>query len=472
MKILLIEDEDRGARQALELFERAAPSSSVQIATSRDDALDAMDGEGFDLIVCDLRIPPSNSSADVDERHGLAVHAAARDSCPGTPIVFLTAFATKRNTRTQLSSGGTKQIYGLKDYPMVQLVEKGDMDEFEDLVSTLAQALKTVESSSELLAGDASDEMFLRAVKTYAHQINMSNAVIHTIAGGLSGAPLGRVELSSPQGGKANIFMKVVAFQDAVNERTNFEEFVPNRLQTGFFAPALSPITAGLRGQAALLSSLADGCVSLFHLLTQNPAVAAEAVKALKEATRPWIHASEPALMSLADLRRRRITDEKLAEALTFSGRALVCNESRTVEMKTSVCHGDLHGENILVTAEGRPILIDFGDLGLNVAPLDPVTLELSIIFHKAGPARSTDWFANAKWESWADLDIFVEGSPFELFIRECRAWSMEQDCANAVFASAYAHAMRQFKYPDVDKGITQAIAQSAYAAMSTSAPL
>jgi CheY-like chemotaxis protein len=251
MKILLVEDEDRSARQALELIARITPAAIVQIAVSRDDAFASMQSAGFDLILCDLRIPPFAKSADVDERHGLAVHAEARKACPGTPIIFLTAFATKRNTREQQSSGGTEDIFGITQYPMVQVIEKDDLDELELLLLQIQTALDSLDDSCELHPGDSSDEMFLRAVRTYAKQINMPKAEVHSMPGGLSGAPLGRITFSSPTSGSANIFMKVVPHDGAVEETRRFNEFVPTRLQLGHFAHSLPPILAGLRSKAA-----------------------------------------------------------------------------------------------------------------------------------------------------------------------------------------------------------------------------
>jgi CheY-like chemotaxis protein len=461
MKILLVEDEDRSVRQTMAGIDAAAPGSSVTVVGSRDEAVEVLRAEGFDLIVCDLRIPPYDSSADISDRHGLAVHAEARESCPGTPIFFLSAFATPRNTSSPLSFGGTQNVFGLSGYPMVQLIEKDDLDRFEALVHDLFLALTSLDTLCRLSPGEIKDEMFVRAARIYAKQINMSDAEIHTIIGGLSNAPLGRISLSSKQSGKANVFMKVVPFRDAESETRRYQEFVPNRLQGGNFAPSLPPITAGLRGKAALLSNLADGCVSLFGLLETNELKAAEAVKALRNATAPWEHAMDSEPMTLADLRKRRISNVKLS-ALSESIEEFRTTESLEIAMKSRICHGDLHGENVLVTPDGRPILIDFGDLGPNVAPLDPVTLELSIIFHKAGPARSSTWVESVDWAAWADLETFAAGSPFESFIRECRAWALDQDDADAVYGMAYAHAIRQFKYSDVDTRIARAIAQSA----------
>ncbi|MDQ0632396.1 CheY-like chemotaxis protein [Arthrobacter pascens] len=461
MKILLVEDEDRSVRQAMAGIDAAAPGAFVTVVGSRDEAVKVLHTEGFDLIVCDLRIPPYAASADISDRHGLAVHTEARESCPGTPIVFLSAFATPRNTSTPLSFGGTQNVFGLSGYPMVQLIEKDDLDRFEALVRALFSALTSLDTSCQVLSGDVEDDMFLRAVRIYAKQISMSQAEIHAMPGGLSNAPLGRVSFSSTQSGRANVFMKVVSFADAESETLRFQEFVPNRLQGANFAPSLPPITAGLRGQAALISNLADGCDSLFGILRTSDLKAAEAVKALKIATTPWEHAVDPAPTRLGDLRKRRINNDKL-ETLNESIEEFRAIESCEIAMKSRICHGDLHGENVLVTPDGRPILIDFGDLGPNAAPLDPVTLELSIIFHKAGPARSSAWAESVDWASWADLETFAAGSPFESFIRECRGWALQQDSPDSVYGMAYAHSIRQFKYSDVNRAIARAIALSA----------
>jgi len=466
VKILLVEDEDRSVRQTLETIDIAAPGATVMVVGSKETALAAFGKDGFDLIVCDLRIPPSENSADIDERHGIAVQAAAQHDCPGTPIILLTAFATTRNTRGPLSNGGIASLFGLEHYPMVQLVEKGDSDELESLIRELYNALCDVNSFCSLDAGDMGDEMFLRAARIYAKRIHMSAGTVHTISGGLSKAPLGRVSFSSPDSGHAEIFMKIVPFESAEEETASFQRYVPNRLQTGYFAPSITPIEAGLRGHATLISSLANGCKSLFELLLTDPAKAAETVKTLREVTKPWEHATEPSEVNLAELRMRRLGDEELRE-LGVTLTDFIESESLAIPMKSRVCHGDLHGENVLVAPDGRPILIDFGDLGPNVAPLDPITLELSIVFHKDGPARTSDWTKSVDWKNWADIDAFAQNSPFESFIRECRDWAMELDTPESVYGTAYAHSVRQFKYPDVDKDIVRGIASSAYTAIS-----
>ena len=92
MKILLVEDEGRSVRDAMESIEREISQAHVTLVGSRDDALAALTDADFDLVLCDIRLPPNSRSADIQEAHGLSVQAAVRSTCPGTPVLFLDWF--------------------------------------------------------------------------------------------------------------------------------------------------------------------------------------------------------------------------------------------------------------------------------------------------------------------------------------------------------------------------------------------
>ena len=131
--------------------------------------------------------------------------------------------------------------------------------------------------------------------------------------------------------------------------------------------------------------------------------------------------------------------------------------------------HADLHGGNVLVKPTGQPLLIDYGDVGPGPSPMDPVTLELSLVFHPDSSAASSGWPTTDQCRAWANLDQFVAGCPFESFVRACRDWAFES--ANVgervVYAVAYAYALRQLKYPGTDSLKALAIAEAAMATYS-----
>ena len=137
MKILLVEDEGRSARQTRDSIELSAPGADVTVADCRDSALELIAKDDFDLIVCDVKIPPTANSADVNEKHGLSVQAEARACCPGTPTIFLTGFAPEIDVRQQLSRGGVGVIFGLDAYPLTQLIEKDEVEELEHAIAEL-----------------------------------------------------------------------------------------------------------------------------------------------------------------------------------------------------------------------------------------------------------------------------------------------------------------------------------------------
>ncbi|WP_162255461.1 response regulator [Aeromicrobium sp. Root236] len=468
MKILLVEDEDRSLRQTSELIALADSTGSITAVVSRDEALDALRADQFDLLVCDLRLPPFRDSADVREEYGLAVHAAARQVCPGTPIIFLTAFATDTNLRDQLSSGGLGRVFGLPPAPLVQLRTKTESDSFVELVSALADGLSALHSEVALECSDPLDEMFDRGARAYARELGHSSVAVKGLSG-LSAARVGRLSFRSETQSEAAVFMKVAHFEVARDEHERFVTLVATRLQPGTFAGALPPMTAGLRDQTALFSTLANSeHVSLFSLLTRSPADASQVVSRLRASLLPFESDHEALGTSLGDLRRESISDEKLAQSVPDFA-AYAEDDQIELDIRRYLAHGDLHGENVLVDGSNRPILIDFGDVGTRAAPLDPITLELSLIFHTNGPARDTEWAATVDWGSWAEVDKFAAGSPFEPFIQACRAWAHDRDEPRAVYGTAYAHATRQLKYADVSKEIALSVAASAKQAMTSS---
>ncbi len=86
MKVLLIEDEDLSIESTSRVLRLVFEHLELSIGRSRDEALAWLSDGSFDLIICDLKIPATALSLNVSEEHGKAVHTAAREIFPGTPI--------------------------------------------------------------------------------------------------------------------------------------------------------------------------------------------------------------------------------------------------------------------------------------------------------------------------------------------------------------------------------------------------
>jgi hypothetical protein len=124
-----------------------------------------------------------------------------------------------------------------------------------------------------------------------------------------------------------------------------------------------------------------------------------------------------------------------------------------------------MHGENVLVSPDGSAVIIDYGDVDEGTASLDPITLELSLLFHPKGPLRGGAWPSHAQAVSWGNLDQYVQGCPAEAFVRECRAWASSAAAGNReVAVTAFSYLMRQLKYGDTDKALALALLAGAKA--------
>jgi hypothetical protein len=110
-------------------------------------------------------------------------------------------------------------------------------------------------------------------------------------------------------------------------------------------------------------------------------------------------------------------------------------------------------------------MLIDFGDAGSTVAATDPVTLELSTIFHLQRSTLPAGWPTEARMTHWVAVDQYVEGCAFAPFIRACRAWAnAEAGSPDEVVAVAYAYALRQLKYDDTDTTLARTLIRACIA--------
>jgi hypothetical protein len=99
-------------------------------------------------------------------------------------------------------------------------------------------------------------------------------------------------------------------------------------------------------------------------------------------------------------------------------------------------------------------VLIDYGDVKEGPAAVDPVTLELSVLFHPDRP-KVSGWPSQAQAKEWGDIRTYTENCQFADFVGACRQWAERVGVGpREISACAYGYLLRQLKYPDTDKDL------------------
>ena len=134
--------------------------------------------------------------------------------------------------------------------------------------------------------------------------------------------------------------------------------------------------------------------------------------------------------------------------------------ERREVQAKWACIHGDMHGANVLVSNACEVQLIDYGDISDGPVCLDPVTLELSFLFHP--DVNCGAWPTIEQAKQFLDLDDYLQGCPFPESIRGSREWAIESRASVREYCAVlYAYLVRNLQYDDTDKDLILAILEA-----------
>jgi hypothetical protein len=296
-----------------------------------------------------------------------------------------------------------------------------------------------------------------RLIRIFARRRGGVRCCIWELGGGLSGARVLRIRVADATGAlRDHAVGKIGSHEDVLQESQRFDKHV-SRLEPQATPRRLETIEFGAGNRAGVFYGLAAGFGStLFECAKINEARVGAAVQSVERITETWRADVGETRMPVRDVRRRLLGDEdfvSLSGAFNLDWAREF--ENRQIQVRWCCIHGDLHGSNVLVDEEGKAILIDYGDVGEGPASLDPVTLELSALFHPQGPFIDTDWPSAAQARNWADLDSYVVGCSCPEFILECRNWAQQAAAGRReLAASMYTYLIRQLKYPDTRKSL------------------
>jgi hypothetical protein len=235
-------------------------------------------------------------------------------------------------------------------------------------------------------------------------------------------------------------------------------------MPVGLGAHVLYVVKAGAGKRGALIYQLADEhTATLFGLLAERDPSSVAATERLRGRLTDWVAGAPVVERALSEIRRPLVSDLELRNA----GVDVPDERDIAVTVRSSMAHGDLHGLNVLVTPDGLPTLIDYGEVRRANAVLDPVTLELSAVFHPAMDGLLGGWPTEEQCRKWANVDAYCVDSPISDFVRTCRAWAYSVMASEAELnATAYAYALRQTKYNNPSLPLALAIVEGTHKAL------
>lgn len=459
MRILLVEDEDALAeelevriREALRHVER------LDRAIGYADACVLIAQNTYDAALVDLRIPSAPRRDDASLEFGRAVEGEVARLQPGALRLFITAFSANE-VADQLSSGEVDQLFvpGQR-YRVVRYFQKEriQIGQCMDVLARHQAELDRLDGAPLEQAG-ALDPDCRRAVAIGLAFVGGRKARL-VRPGGLSGSTTALLECLDDNDQPAGRCFVKIGPQDDIDAEVAGFEAVRFRWPTTALPHLACRITFGIGRSHALVFTHAPGTDNFFDLCRRDSHAAAEFIRSLRDIVGP--QGASTVALSVGALRQEFVADDRIEPySETLSGIGLDRVEVVVVELLEFLQHGDLHGANLLVKPNGEPFLIDFGRTGVHPGPLDPVLLELSLMFHPASGVQGV--VSPDQCRQWCS-GTYADGTVLAPVVRACRdlAGALGHEEA-AIAAVAWAQSVRQLKYPDASKEHALAIAES-----------
>lgn len=457
LHVLIVEDDDDFVDELRETITALSGNWDIRVAVGRDQAYEMLEDGFLDLVILDLKIPTVSRALDADPEHGHAVFNRIRTVAPGTPIFvltgspaedFLSDLVMKNQQQIDIWSEGrkTQTILFLKKY---------NIDKFPGILAPVAQAIEGL-SDVELERGGLNLSLAEdRLIRIFAKKFQGVRCVVSGLGGGLSGARVIRLRVTDSQGVQVHdAVAKLSTPADVRREGDCYDNHV-TRLAPAATPRKLAILEFGAHKLAGIFFGLLanDFDESAFDVAANKPERSESVIRNVEAATAPWTEGVPETRRTIRQIRQRLLSDESLDQIRNTFGLDWIQDfESREIQARWGCSHGDLHGCNLLVSPTDTA-LIDYGDVGEGPASLDPVTLELSLLFHPDAPDTAGAWPSAEQASAWGDLDAYLADCPFSQFVSECRAWALRVAAGRReVAASAYSYLVRQLRYGDTNK--------------------
>lgn len=455
LHVLVIEDDDDFAEELRSIIDELPGDSHVRVAGSRDEAYEMLKKGFLDLAILDLKIPTVSGALDADPAHGHAVFNKIRTFAPGTPIFVLTGSSAEDFLPSLLRNQQQIDIWGEgRKTGSILFLKKYNIDQCPGILEPLAKAIDGL-SAVELEGADLNLTLAEdRLIRIFARRFAGVRCAVSELRAGLSGARVIRLRVTDRQGVVVHdAVAKLSTLADIRREGDCYDSHV-TRLAPGATPRKLATLEHGAHNLAGIFFGLAeDSDESAFDIAANASKKARDVIRSVEAAMAKWVQLVPETRRPIREIRQRFLNDQCFDQVrATFGLNWVESFENREIQARIGCSHGDLHGKNILVSPAGTQ-LIDYGDVGEGPVSMDPVTLELSLLFHPDAPGRTGVWPSVEQAKSWGNLEIYLQDCPSVEFVRECREWALRAAVGNReVAASAYGYLVRQLKYDDTDK--------------------
>ena len=361
MHVLIVEDEADFILELQRILLAFPSPINIKVAKSRDSALALIDSEFFDLIILDLKIPTIDGALDAVPAYGNAVFSKARENAPGTPIFVLTGSSAEDFIPGLLAQQQRENIWGDgREFGTVDFLKKYSFDEFPkklNPITSAIQSLSEVELDRETLNLSIQED---RLIRIFARRFCGVRCVISPLKTGLSGATVVRLKLTDSSGASVIYAVaKLGSLGEIEDESLRYRSHVV-RLDPVATPRNLATLKFGAKASAGIFYSLAGGEDTAFDIVTRPEAFCTAAIRSLASGTGRWFDGVPETRLPIKDIRQRIQSDSALDRILTEFNIPWVHDfETRQIQTRWCCIHGDLHGCNVLVTANGSSILID-----------------------------------------------------------------------------------------------------------------
>jgi CheY-like chemotaxis protein len=461
MNILLIEDNAGFAGDLQAALSEIPQIGSITTVADKEGAVKELATDLVDLVILDLSINPSKDIEIPDPEHGQALFHQARELRPGTPIFVLTGSEVPKFSRGLAKFGNQVRLWGsTTEIETVSFFLKEEVDDLVKRVDELASLFSKMNGIAINTRGKdlGLSPVQIRMLKSYANSVACVACDVSVLSGGLSDAKVVKATAVDRNRKVQALCAGKLGQRDVITAELEAYEKHVRKLGIGACPALFCSIENGVGMNGSIFYTLTDDdTLSLFERLAANPGIGSVVVANVRKALFRWTEAATADMIPIGSIRARMIDDDA-ADRLSakYDLAPLRTLEKIEVQASTSCIHGDLHCGNILVKSNNEAVVIDFGDAGPGYSCLDPIALELSLIFHPDAKKLGLRENLIDNLEAWPDVGAFAGDDGLKQMILACREWAHDIGGGDrAVLAAAYAYGLRQLKYDTVPVSIT-----------------